>query len=138
MERRRPGPAPRYTREELARRALEIIDARGPEGLTMRGLAAELGMGTMALYRYFPSKRELMDAAIEVAAPEIDLPEPDTAPWKEQLATLARALFRAGLKHPSLARERFERPLQSPGAMRVTDRAVALLLEASLSKADAV
>jgi AcrR family transcriptional regulator len=138
MERRRPGPAPRHTREELAHRALEILDAHGAEGLTMRGLAAELGMGTMALYRYFPSKRELMDAAIEIAAPEIDLPEPGAAPWKEQLAALARALFRAGLRHPSLARERFERPLQSPGAMRVTDRAIALLLEAGLSKAEAV
>lgn len=138
MERRRRGPAPRYTREELAQRALEIMDAHGPEGLTMRGLAAELGMGTMALYRYFPSKRDLMDAAIEIAAPEIQLPEPGTAPWKEQLAALARALYRAGLRHPSLARERFERPLQSPGAMRVTDRAIALLLYGGLSKADAV
>jgi AcrR family transcriptional regulator len=138
MNRRRPGPAPRYTREELAQRALEIMDAHGAEGLTMRGLAAELGMGTMALYRYFPSKRDLMDAAIEIAAPEIDLPAPGAAPWKEQLAALARALFRAGLRHPSLARERFERPLQSPGAMRVTDRAIGLLLEAGLSKADAV
>jgi AcrR family transcriptional regulator len=138
MERRRPGPTPRYTREELARRALEIMDAAGPEGLTMRGLAEELGMGTMALYRYFPSKRDLMDAAIEIAAPEIELPEPGTAAWKEQLATLARALFRAGLRHPSLARERFERPLQTPGAMRMTDRTIALLLEAGLSEADAV
>src|SRR5215216_1615159 len=138
MERRRRGPTPRYTREELAQRALEIMDAHGPEGLTMRGLAAELGMGTMALYRYFPSKRDLMDAAIEIAAPEIQLPETGTAPWKEQLAALARGLYRAGLRHPSLARERFERPLQSPGAMRVTDRAIALLLEAGLSKADAV
>ena len=138
MERRRRGPAPRYTREELAQRALEIMDAHGAEGLTMRGLATELGMGTMALYRYFPSKRDLMDAAIEIAAPEIQLPETGTAPWKEQLAALARALYRAGLRHPSLARERFERPLQSPGAMRVTDRAIALLLEGGLSKADAV
>jgi AcrR family transcriptional regulator len=138
MNRRRPGPAPRYTREELAQRALEIMDAHGAEGLTMRGLAAELGMGTMALYRYFPSKRDLMDAAIEIAAPELDLPEPGAAPLKGQLAALARALFRAGLRHPSLARERFERPLQSPGAMQVTDRAIALLLEAGLSNADAV
>jgi len=138
MARRRPGPAPRQTREELARRALEIMDAHGPEGLTMRRLAAELGMGTMALYRYFPSKRDLMDAAIEVAAPEIDLPEPGAGPWKEQLAELARALFRAGLKHPALAREGFDRPLQSPSAPLVTDRAIALLLDAGLSKQDAV
>lgn len=138
MERRRPGPAPRFTREELARRALAIMDAHGTEALTMRRLAEELGMGTMALYRYFPSKNDLMDAAIDVAAPEVELPELGAAPWKEQLADLARALFHAGLRHPSVARERFDRPLQSPGAMRITDRAIALLLEAGLSKRDAV
>jgi AcrR family transcriptional regulator len=136
--RRRPGPTPRYTREQLARRALAIMDAHGTEALTMRRLADELGLGTMALYRYFPSKRDLMDAAIEIAAPEVDLPEPGAAPWKEQLTDLARALFDAALRHPSVARERFERPLQSPGAMLITDRTIALLLEAGLSKADAV
>jgi AcrR family transcriptional regulator len=138
MERRKPGPERRYTHEELARRALAIMDAHGTEALTMRRLAEELGMGTMALYRYFPSKNDLMDAAIEVAAPEVELPEPGAAPWKEQLADLARALFHAGLRHPSVARERFDRPLQSRGAMRVTDRAIALLLEAGLSKQEAV
>lgn len=138
MDRRRPGPVPRFTRDQLARRALAVMDAHGPAALTMRTLAAELGMGTMALYRYFPSKRELMDAAIEIAAPEIELPKPGQAPWKQQLAELARALYRAGRRHPSLARERFDRPLQSPGAMRITDHAIALLLEAGLSKPDAV
>jgi len=137
IETHRPGPQPRFTREALARRALAIMDAQGTEALTMRRLAEELGMGTMALYRYFPSKNELMDAAIEVAAPELHLPVPGAAPWKEQLAGLARGLFMAGLRHPSVARERFDRPLQSPAAMRVTDRAIALLLEAGLSRRDA-
>jgi AcrR family transcriptional regulator len=114
------------------------MDAHGTEGLTMRGLAGELGMGTMALYRYFPSKNALMDAAIDVAAPQIELPVPGAGPWKEQLGDLARSLFDAALKHPSIARERFSRPLQSPGAMRVTDRAIALLLEAGLGKREAV
>ena len=104
----------------------------------MRGLAHELGMGTMALYRYFPSKEALMDAATDLAATEIALPEPGAAPWKAQLADLARALFDAGLRHPSVARERFNRPLQSRGALRITDCAIALLLEAGLSPTDAV
>ncbi len=138
MHRRKPGPVPRFTREELAQRALAIMDAHGTDGLTMRRLAEELGMGTMALYRYFPSKNDLMDAAIDAAAPEVELPERGTASWKEQLSDLAHALFRAGLRHPSAARERFDRPLQSPGALRITDRAIELLLEAGLSKRDAV
>ena len=36
------------------------MDAHGSEALTIRRLAAELGMGTMALYRYFPSKNDLV------------------------------------------------------------------------------
>jgi AcrR family transcriptional regulator len=136
--RRRPGPAPRYTREELVRRALEILDVHGAEGLTMRRLAGELGMGTMALYRYFPSKNDLMDAAIDIAAPSIPLAEPEAGLWKQQLAGLARAIFRGGLRHPGVARERFSRPLQSPAAMRVTDCAIALLLQAGLNKREAV
>jgi AcrR family transcriptional regulator len=114
------------------------MDAHGAGALTMRKLAAELGMGTMALYRYFPSKQNLIDAAVEIAAPEIELPEPGSAPWRPQLAGLARALFHAGRRHPTLARERLDRPLQSPGAMRITDRAIALLLESGLGKHDAV
>jgi AcrR family transcriptional regulator len=162
---------PRFTREQLARRALGIIDAYGADGLTMRRLAGELGIGTMTLYRYFPSKNDLVDAAIDAAAAEIVLPaaarrnhraagarpdpgtpsgksrpaepeiasaEPEVASWRDDLAELARALFLAGLKHPSLARERFDRPLQSPGAMRMTDRAIGLLLEAGLAAQDAV
>jgi AcrR family transcriptional regulator len=114
------------------------MDAHGTDALTMRGLAEELGMSPMALYRYFPSKTDLTDAAIEIAAPEVELPVPGAAPWKEQLADLARALFEAGVAHPSLARERFNRPLQSPRAMQVTDRTIALLLDAGLSKRNAV
>ncbi|HEX3512398.1 MAG TPA: TetR family transcriptional regulator, partial [Trebonia sp.] len=111
---RKPGPQPRYTREQVAGRALALLDAHGSGGLTMRRLAADLGMSTMALYRYFPHREALMDAAIEVAAPEVTLPEPGAAPWKEQLADLARQLYEAGVRHPAIALERFSRPLQSP------------------------
>jgi AcrR family transcriptional regulator len=134
----KPGPRPRFSREEVASRALELMDAHGAEAVTIRRLANELGMSPMALYRYFPSKTDLMDAAIETAAAELELPRSGAAPWKEQLGDLARALFRSGVAHPSAARERFNRPLQTPRAMSVTDCAIALLLEAGLSKSDAV
>jgi AcrR family transcriptional regulator len=135
---RKPGPEPRYTRDQVAERALALLDTHDLGGLTMRRLAADLGMSTMALYRYFPHRDALIDAAIEVAAPEVALPEPGAAPWKEQLAGLARQLYEAGVRHPAIARERFSRPLQSPSAMKVTDRAIALLLEAGLANRDAV
>ncbi|HEY2550337.1 MAG TPA: TetR/AcrR family transcriptional regulator [Streptosporangiaceae bacterium] len=135
---RKPGPQPRYTRDQVAERALALMDAHGPGRLTMRQLAADLGMSAMALYRYFPHREALIDAAIEVASPEVTLPEPGAAPWKQQLADLARQLYQAGVRHPTIALERFSRPLQSPSAMKVTDLAIALLLEAGLAERDAV
>jgi hypothetical protein len=41
------------------------------------------------------------------------------------------------MRHPSLARERFNRPLQGPSANRITDRAIGSLLEAGLSNEEA-
>ncbi len=51
-------------------------------------------MATTALYNYFPSKDDLLDAAIDAAAGEIRLPEPSAQAWKEQLTSVARAWFR--------------------------------------------
>lgn len=43
--------------------ALEIIDRVGVDGLSIRGLAQELGRPPMTLYGHFDSKRELLDLA---------------------------------------------------------------------------
>ena len=114
------------------------MDAHGSDALTVRGLAQEAGMATTALYNYFPSKDDLVDAAIDAAAGEVELPEPSAQAWKQQLAGAARAWFHAGLRHPGVARLRFERPLQSGRTLRVTDWAIAVLRAAGLSKPDAV
>ena len=114
------------------------MDADGSGALTVRRLAQEAGMATTALYNYFPSKDDLVDAAIDAAAGEVELPEPSAQAWKELLASAARAWFQAGLRHPGIARLRFDRPLQSSRTLRVTDWAIAVLRAAGLSKPDAV
>src|SRR5262249_62225575 len=52
----RRGPKPLTSHRELAAAALELIDEEGLNALTMRRLAERVGLGTMALYRYFSSK----------------------------------------------------------------------------------
>ncbi len=39
-----------------------MFDARGPEGFTMRELAAELGVSAMTPYRYFKDKEDILAA----------------------------------------------------------------------------
>lgn len=47
--------------------ALALIEAQGEEGLSMRTLAAELGVSANALYRYYPTKADLSHALADEA-----------------------------------------------------------------------
>lgn len=49
-------------RERLCVAATRMFDARGPEGFTMRELAAELGVSAMTPYRYFKDKEDILAA----------------------------------------------------------------------------
>ena len=57
----------KLSREAIVDVALAQIEAHGVEGLSMRTLAAELGVTPNALYRYFPSKDELSFALSDEA-----------------------------------------------------------------------
>jgi AcrR family transcriptional regulator len=100
----RPEPGTRrarFSREQIAAAALAIADAEGFEAVSMRRIAAELGAGTMSLYRYISAKDDLMalmdDALIgEFLVPEGELP----ADWRAAVTLIARQTRAAFLRHP--------------------------------------
>jgi AcrR family transcriptional regulator len=53
------------TVREIKDTARTILVDEGPQGLTLRAIAREMGMSAPALYRYFPSREELLDGLIE-------------------------------------------------------------------------
>jgi AcrR family transcriptional regulator len=52
-------------RTEIARAALALVDADGIEHFTMRRVAEELGVTTMAVYHHFQNKAEVLQAAAD-------------------------------------------------------------------------
>jgi AcrR family transcriptional regulator len=98
----RPGSRrARFTREEIARTALELADAEGFQAVTMRRLAQALEAGTMSLYHYVRTKAELvslMDDALMgealVSADELK------GGWRSSLAAVARTTRVALVRHP--------------------------------------
>ncbi|UQS25177.1 TetR/AcrR family transcriptional regulator C-terminal domain-containing protein [Amycolatopsis thermalba] len=52
----------RYHRRDVVERAIEVLDEYGLESLTMRRLAAELGLQPSALYHHVPNKQTLLAA----------------------------------------------------------------------------
>src|SRR3954447_11713640 len=93
------------TRESIATAALALADREGIDALSMRRLAAELGVGTMTLYGYFRSKDELIDAALDIAGGDAG-PRPRGSGWKEELRSVLQATYRNLRRHPSLVQLR--------------------------------
>jgi AcrR family transcriptional regulator len=120
-------------RAEIISTALRLVDRAGLDALSMRRLAAELGLGTMTLYGYFRTKEELLDAVVEASASGT-LPEmPPDAGWEQRLRMIARAWHHGLNRHPSLVELRLRRPILGPEAFRSTEAGIAALIAAGFS-----
>ncbi|MFJ1763293.1 TetR/AcrR family transcriptional regulator C-terminal domain-containing protein [Amycolatopsis sp. NPDC088138] len=94
---------PPLGRARLVRAAIALADAEGRGALSMRRLAAELGVGPMALYRHVPDKEELVRLMADTALGAEELSEPGPAEWRPRLELAARTQWRAYRRHPWLA-----------------------------------
>lgn len=96
-ERPGKGPRPGLSLEKIVAAAVRVGAADGLAAVSMARVAAELGAGTMALYRYVSSKSELIDLMVDAAfGPPPPLPEP--APdWRGALSHWAWSML-AGMR----------------------------------------
>ena len=115
-----PAPSERVplNRERIVAAALDFIDAKGLPALTMRRLGEQLGVEAMALYRYVPSKEDLLDAVVEslvgdVRADEVVLDAPQDG-WQDFLQRLAHGVRRMALSHPKAFPLVASRPAEAP------------------------
>lgn len=122
--------------ERIARAALDLADREGLDRLSMRRLARELGVTPMALYVHFRDKDELIDAVVDLAAREMNLPS-EHGPWKRQLRLLMVEIRRGVERHPAAARVRRSRPLMSPGVLRGPELGLRILARAGFTPGEA-
>ena len=77
--------------ELLVTTTLELIRRRGAAALTMRDLAQELNVSTMAAYHHIRNKAELLTSVGNAIWGAVEIPRPDTATWHERLRYLVVA-----------------------------------------------
>ncbi|HKD89398.1 MAG TPA: TetR family transcriptional regulator [Streptosporangiaceae bacterium] len=92
---------PRLSKAAVVESGLALADAEGLEAVTIRRLAADLGVTPMALYWHFRSKDELLDGLAERVWAEIDVDVDPDADWTAQLRFLLESLIRVLRNHPS-------------------------------------
>jgi len=138
MPPRRPT-RPALTRDYIVATALEIIDADGVDGLSMRRLGTRLGADPMAVYHHVPGKAALFDAVVERIWTEVGGQEvPGTRDWHDQARGFAER-FRAVLRsHPGAVAIVGTRPVATPAALEVLDRTLGLLTACGLPSQEAI
>jgi AcrR family transcriptional regulator len=132
----------KITRDVVLAAALQIIDADGADGLSMRRLARALGRDPMILYRH-ANKAALLDGVAETVLAQltVDSADPD---WAAQLRTIARGYRALALAHPNVVPLLVTRPLATPlalrprGTLRPLEDILTLLTRAGFSGPDAL
>jgi len=130
-------PAPRQLSEQdIVDAALRLIRKDGAEKLTMRTLAAELGVTAMAIYYHVPNKEVLLDLVVDSVLGRIPMPAPSPEHWQAQMK--AYVLFSRQLvdAYPGLSRVIVERS-NSQGARALVRYGISLLLAAGFDAREA-
>jgi AcrR family transcriptional regulator len=131
-----PGDAERgrrtLTRDRVVAEALTVISTDGAQALSMRALAARLGVVPGALYRHVHSKEQLHDLVLDAVLAEVDGRADLTQPWTAQVATLAYRLRAALEHHPGTAALLKTRDPLSPASLALAEAFLAPLLAAGL------
>lgn len=86
--------------EAIVDAAVALADRDGPDAITMRAVAAELGVGVMSLYWHVPSKRHLEGLLMSRLMDESAPPREPTGDWRADLASIAHHARRNLLRHP--------------------------------------
>ncbi|GAB3477281.1 TetR/AcrR family transcriptional regulator C-terminal domain-containing protein [Amycolatopsis cihanbeyliensis] len=118
------GPAPGYSREQIADAAIALADELGLAAVSMRKVAARLGTGAMSLYRYVENKEALHDLMLDRMIGKEPRPEL-TGEWRVNLRMLAREHRRLYLAHPWLTLLAVGRPAMGPNMLRGLEYAMA-------------
>lgn len=114
---------PGLNRERIVRTAVELADTEGLPPLSMRRIATELGISTMALYRHVQSRSELVHLMSDAVCGERPLPAVQPATWRARFELGTRWLWETYKRHPWMAHAMasITRPTPTPNAMAYTE-----------------
>ena len=117
--------------------ALELIDADGLAALSMRKLAAELGVQAPSLYHHVAGKAELLASLVEQVGAGADASWFGERSWDEALLRWGRTYHAALAAHPGLAPLFVNAPGSSDSALRRIDRVHGGLVDAGWTPREA-
>jgi AcrR family transcriptional regulator len=118
------------TRQRIVEVAAALVDAEGLEAVSVRRLAAELGVQGPSLYNYFATKAEILDAVADAVVAQVDVSAFATHDWREGLRLWAHSYHAVLSAHPNIVPVLAHGPGRRPAALAMADAVYGALVDA--------
>lgn len=122
----------RLNRERVLTAAVAYTDEHGLDAISMRRLAAELGVVPMALYKHVADKEALLDGMADLVLTELG-PIADAGDWRSTLRARILAARELLARHRWLRRVLETRVQQTPTMLNYLDSLIAVFRRAGFS-----
>lgn len=135
----RPGPGRTFSQQQVTQAALAVLDRGGHGALSVRAVAAELGVQPNALYTYVADRAALQQAVVEqvLSEADVDLLGGRRRSWRRRIKAYAESLRTALLARPAAVPLFMTAPMSGPVALEVGERLLWALADAGLGPEDA-
>jgi TetR/AcrR family transcriptional regulator, tetracycline repressor protein len=122
------------SRRHIVDSALGMIRHQGFQQMTIRGLAAELGVSPMSLYRHITDKDDLLDDVVEELLRRSWRPPSSKEDWRTWITEAADKLRRLLVREPAALYVYQRHPVVSPTAVRRMETMLQVLQAAGLDE----
>src|SRR4051795_6905877 len=120
---------PALTRERILRTAVRMADRDGPDTVTLRRIAAELGVHVTSLYNHVATRDAVTDGVVERLIDEAPLPLAPVG-WEEWVRSFFTAIGTLATRHPGAFTALQRRPVQGAHATASFEIALAAFTKA--------
>jgi AcrR family transcriptional regulator len=95
-------PYPLIEKDKVYELALNVISTDGVEALTIRRLAAEVGVNGASFYHHFKNKDEILRGAAQLALSRVQVNPLGSERWEDWCLTNVLGLYRVLREYPDL------------------------------------
>jgi TetR/AcrR family transcriptional regulator, tetracycline repressor protein len=125
------------SRQDIVDAAVRIVQAGAYEQMSIRSLAADLGVAPMSLYRHIRDKDDLLDEVVDILLAAAWRPAAGQDDWQAWVIEAAANLRHVLVTQPAALHVYLRHPVASPAAAERMDAMMGVLRRAGLDEAEA-